>query len=149
MPIPEVMQGVQLVGHGGPEKLVWNPAIPVPVPGPGEALVRVLAAGVNNTDINTRLGWYAREVTGATDSVGGEAGIEAGGWAGALRFPLIQGGDLCGEVVALAPGTPGPAPGRRSRSRGSGRSPLGARIGAAYPAIPEKKTGSLACRACN
>ena len=113
MPIPEVMQGVQLVGHGGSEKLVWNPAIPVPVPGPGEALVRVLAAGVNNTDINTRLGWYAREVTGATDSVGGEAGIEAGGWAGALRFPLIQGGDLCGEVVALGPGTPGPAPGTR------------------------------------
>jgi len=113
MTIPDLMRGVQLVGHGGPEKLVWNPAIPVPVPGPGEALVRVLAAGVNNTDINTRLGWYAREVTGATDAVGSGAGIEAGGWAGALRFPLIQGGDLCGEVVALGPDTAGPAPGSR------------------------------------
>jgi NADPH:quinone reductase-like Zn-dependent oxidoreductase len=55
------MKGVQLTGHGGPEKLVWNDAIPTPEPGPGEALVRVLAAGVNNTDINTRIGWYAKD----------------------------------------------------------------------------------------
>lgn len=94
------MCGVQLIGHGGPEKLVWNDAIPVPVPGPGEALVKVLAAGVNNTDINSRVGWYSKEVRDATDSSGaGE--IEAGGWGGALPFPLIQGGDLCGRVVAV------------------------------------------------
>lgn len=102
MTLPSVMSGVYLTRHGGPEALEWREDIPVPQPGPGEALVRVLAAGVNNTDINTREGWYAADVTGAT----GEAqdNVEAGGWSGALNFPLIQGGDLCGEVVALGEG---------------------------------------------
>ena len=55
--------------------------------------------GVNNTDINTRTGWYSKTVTGATDGDSGDD-VESGGYAGALNFPLIQGGDLCGEVVA-------------------------------------------------
>lgn len=113
MSLPETMAGVQLTRHGGPEALVWNPAIPVRAPEAGEALVRVLAAGVNNTDINTRLGWYAKEVTGATDALGGDAGIEAGGFAGALRFPLVQGADLCGEVVAVGAAAGSIAPGMR------------------------------------
>ncbi|MEZ5733677.1 MAG: zinc-binding dehydrogenase [Paracoccaceae bacterium] len=84
------MSGVQLTGHGGPERLVWSDEIPVPRPGAGEVLVKVLAAGVNPTDINTRVGWYARNDD-----------AEGGGWGGALAFPRIQGADLCGEVVAL------------------------------------------------
>jgi len=111
--LPERMSGILLTGHGGPEKLVWSDAIPVPRPGPGEALVRVRAAGVNNTDINTRIGWYAKEVAGGTDTVDAAAGIEAGGWSGVLDFPLIQGGDLCGEVVALGEGAVGPGIGAR------------------------------------
>jgi alcohol dehydrogenase len=83
---PATMSGVYLTRHGGP----------------GEVLVRVLAAGVNNTDINTRVGWYAAEVTGATEET--EAEVAAGGWGGALDFPRIQGGDLCGEVVETGPG---------------------------------------------
>ena len=104
MSIFETMMGVQLVGHGGPEMLVWNQAIPMPVPGPGEALMRVLAAGVNNTDINTRIGWYSKQVSGPTEAVKAGENVENGGWAGALQFPLIQGGDMCGEVVALGEG---------------------------------------------
>jgi len=100
------MYGVQLVGHGGPEKLIWNEQIPVPVPAAGEVLVRVLAAGVNNTDINTRIGWYAKEVSAATNDVG-DAEIKSGGWGAALRFPRIQGGDLCGEVVSVGEGVSG------------------------------------------
>lgn len=113
MNIPETMKGVQLIGHGGPEKLVWNDAIPTPQPGPGEALVRVLAAGVNNTDINTRIGWYSREVTDSTEDVDPDADVEEGGWAGTLPFPLIQGSDLCGEVAALGEGVTNVAPGMR------------------------------------
>ncbi len=110
--LPERMAGVQLTRHGGPEALVWNDAIPVPAPGPGEALVRVLAAGVNNTDINTRTGWYAREVRGATGTATAPEAA-AGGWSGGLRFPRIQGADLCGRVVALGPGAEGPPVGAR------------------------------------
>lgn len=111
MILPAIMSGVTLTRHGGPEALAWREDIPVPRPGPGEVLVRVLAAGVNNTDINTRIGWYAAEVTGATGETG--AGVAAGGWAGALKFPLIQGGDLCGEVVALGVGVETPPLGAR------------------------------------
>ncbi|SDC71141.1 alcohol dehydrogenase family protein [Ruegeria marina] len=110
MILPATMSGVYLTRHGGPEALEWCDDIPVPAPGPGQVLVRVLAAGVNNTDINTRIGWYSSDVTGATDS--GETG-EAGGWAGALHFPRIQGGDLCGRIVALGAGVTGWTTGQR------------------------------------
>jgi NADPH:quinone reductase-like Zn-dependent oxidoreductase len=109
--MPQTMRGVLLTRHGGPEALQWREDIPVPRPGPGEVLVRVRAAGVNNTDINTREGWYAAEVTGATGETGD--GVERGGWAGALAFPRIQGGDLCGEVVAKGAGVEAPALGAR------------------------------------
>lgn len=102
MTIPTVMSGVYLTQHGGPEALEWRDDIPVPQPGPGQVLVRVLAAGVNNTDINTRVGWYSSDVTGATDSV--DQDVDAGGWGGALQFPRIQGGDLCGIVEAVGAG---------------------------------------------
>ena len=93
MNVPGLMSGVHLTGHGGPEMLVWRDDIPVPRPGAGEVLVQVLAAGVNMTDVNTRLGWYGRE---------GRAG-----WAGEMAFPRIQGSDLCGRVVALGAGVQG------------------------------------------
>ena len=50
------MKGVQLTGHGGLDKLVFRDDIPVPAPGPGDVLIKVGAAGVNNTDLYTRLG---------------------------------------------------------------------------------------------
>ncbi len=97
--LPATMRAVQLVGHGGPDRLVWRTDLAVPRPGPGAVLVEVLAAGVNATDINTRVGWYG------TDG--------AAGWSGAIAFPRIQGSDLCGRVVALGEGVAGIAPGAR------------------------------------
>lgn len=52
--LPKKMTGVYLTGHGGLDKLEIRNDIPVPEPGPGDVLIRVGAAGVNNTDINTR-----------------------------------------------------------------------------------------------
>jgi NADPH:quinone reductase-like Zn-dependent oxidoreductase len=49
-----------------------------PSPGPGEVLLSVLGAGVNNTDINTRLGWYAVSVRDGTDATGIDA--DRRGW---------------------------------------------------------------------
>ncbi len=98
------MSGVYLTRHGGPDALEWRDDIVVPTPRFGQVLVRVLAAGVNNTDINTRIGWYSSDVAGATEDVGENADIEAGGWGGAIKFPRIQGGDICGTVVAVGDG---------------------------------------------
>lgn len=113
MALPTTMKGVQLTGHGGPEKLLWNDTIPVPRPGPGEVLVKVLAAGVNNTDINTRIGWYSKDICDSTGDVDADADVDEGGWAGALEFPLIQGSDVCGEVVSLGDGVTNVARGMR------------------------------------
>ncbi|WP_428686805.1 alcohol dehydrogenase family protein [Roseibium sp.] len=106
MAIPNRMNGVVLTGHGGLETLVWREDLPVPQPGRDEVLIRVLAAAVNNTDVNTRTGWYSRSVRGDTAS-GATEGYEpadgaVGGWAGKpLDFPRIQGADCCGEIVAV------------------------------------------------
>ena len=98
------MKAVVTTGNGDYGRLVYRD-VPIPVPGPGEALVRVLAAGVNNTEINTRLGWYSSSVASGTAETAaashGEVADRAdGGWNAATPFPFIQGTDCCGEVVA-------------------------------------------------
>lgn len=65
-PTPDNMRAVLLTGYGGFDKLDYRDDIPVPIPGPDEVLIRVGAAGINNTDINTRIGWYSKEVTADT-----------------------------------------------------------------------------------
>lgn len=106
MALPSTMRGVVLTGHGGLEKLVWREDLPVPVPSAGEVLIRVGASAVNNTDVNTRTGWYSKAVRGDTASGAREGyGMPApadGSWSGApLSFPRIQGADCCGEIVAV------------------------------------------------
>lgn len=96
------MMAVVTVGNGGFEALEYK-SVPRPEPGPGEVLLKVLAAGVNNTEINTRLGWYAADVTGATEDTGGKARAD-GGWNKATPFPLIQGTDCCGRIEATGDG---------------------------------------------
>ncbi len=90
--IPSTMKGVQMTGHGGYEALAYREDIQVPTPREHEVLIRVGAAGVNNTDINTRIGWYSK----------GDADSDDASWAGkALEFPRIQGADVCGVIVAV------------------------------------------------
>ena len=103
------MNAVLLMGHGGFEQLEFREDVPVPVPRAAEVLIQVGAAGVNNTDINTRTGWYSRTVTEGTTAEAGALGIGAGaagahdsGWSGTLpTFPRIQGADACGRIIAV------------------------------------------------
>ena len=110
------MKAVVTTGNGGFEMLDYRD-VPRPEPRAGEVLLRVLAAGVNNTEINTRLGWYSASVTSGTDDFAGsnrDAGnIADGGWNETTPFPLIQGTDCCGEVVELAPDVDSLQPGQR------------------------------------
>lgn len=102
--IPKTMRGVVLTSHGGPEKLEYREDLQVPTPGPDEVLIQVLAAGINNTDINTRIGWYSKGVktdtaSAQTSNTSNEADAT---WSGTpMRFPRIQGADCCGRVVAV------------------------------------------------
>ncbi len=91
-PIPETMTAMVLTGHGSQDQLALRHDVPVPRPGPDQLLIRVRACGLNNTDINTRVGWYAQDDD------------DGGGWGGQIEFPRIQGADACGEVVAAGPG---------------------------------------------
>jgi NADPH:quinone reductase-like Zn-dependent oxidoreductase len=93
-----------LTGHGGFDRLDLRDDVPVPLPGPDEVLIRIGAAGVNNTDINTRIGWYSKAVAEATDvgATSGISGAQDDGWSGAaFQFPRIQGADTCGRIVAV------------------------------------------------
>lgn len=103
--LPAVMRAALLTGHGGPEVIEVRDDVDVPIAGPGEVLVSVSACGVNNTDINTRIGWYSPEVRSATNDPSTPV-VEAGGWGGELGFPRIQGADICGQVVAVGPEVP-------------------------------------------
>ncbi|WP_411277612.1 alcohol dehydrogenase family protein [Gaiella sp.] len=104
--LPEVMRGVVLTGHGGTDRLVYREDLALPLVNDDEVLIEVAAAGVNNTDINTRVGWYSKETATGTDaanvSAEGDSVPPDGAWSGApLAFPLIQGADCCGRIVRV------------------------------------------------
>ena len=107
--LPDKMHAVLLTGHGGMEKLDYRTDVLIPQPKPGELLIQIAAAGINNTDINTRIGWYSKAVNTGTEA-GGANGFESvndddASWSGTpLVFPRIQGADICGHVVAVGDG---------------------------------------------
>ncbi|CAJ1434199.1 unnamed protein product, partial [Effrenium voratum] len=89
-------------------------------------LVQVLAAGVNNTEINTRLGWYSKAVKVATSEAGAnEEAKDDGGWSGKTPFPLIQGTDCCGRVVSAGDENAEGVLGKRVLIRSCQRGPQG------------------------
>jgi putative PIG3 family NAD(P)H quinone oxidoreductase len=90
MSVPRDMTAIEIAQPGGPEQL--KVAVrPVPQPGEGEVLVRVVAAGVNRPDIMQRQGRYPPP-PGASD---------------------LPGLEISGEVVALGPNAPGVSIGER------------------------------------
>ena len=107
--IPETMSAVLLTGHGGLDKLKYSDDVPVRLPKSGEVLIQIGAAGVNNTDINTRIGWYSKAIVSDTN-IGGAEGFqkvdeEDATWTGeAMSLPRIQGADICGEIIATGNG---------------------------------------------
>jgi NADPH:quinone reductase-like Zn-dependent oxidoreductase len=123
------MSAALLVGHGGLDKLEYRTDVPVPQPDRGEVLIQVAAAGVNNTDVNTRIGWYSKAVSSGTGD-GGSAGFDAldsldATWSGAaLQFPRIQGADVCGRIVQVGADVPDERRGERVLVRNMLRTPV-------------------------
>ncbi|MEM8655010.1 MAG: alcohol dehydrogenase family protein [Pseudomonadota bacterium] len=100
---PATMKAMVTKGHGDLDQMVFHTDWPRPEPAADEVLIKVGACGLNNTDVNTRSGWYSKTVTDAT--TGGafeEVGTDDPTWGGApISFPRIQGADVCGEIVAV------------------------------------------------
>ena len=100
------MKAMVTMGHGGLDQLVFHRDWPKPEPAAGDVLIKVKACGLNNTDINTRSGWYSKTVTDATtDDVDPDQLGNDPSWGGkAIEFPRIQGADACGIIEAVGPG---------------------------------------------
>ncbi len=100
------MRAIEMRGFGGPEVLQLCER-DMPVPGPGEVLIRVKAAGVNRPDVLQRMGLYPVPL-GASDLPGLEVAgeIVAGDLTGSeLRIgdavcALVQGGGYAEYCVA-------------------------------------------------
>ena len=73
-------KAIRIHAHGGPEVLQWE-EVPTPEPGPGEALVRHAAIGVNYIDVYFRTGLYK-----------------------APSLPITIGMEAAGTVAAVGPG---------------------------------------------
>ena len=100
--IPKKMSAVLTTGHGGYEMLEFRKDIKVPSPDSDQVLIKVLGAGINNTDINTRTAWYSKSVKGETNASNSQGEDGDGSWSGEpLEFPIIQGADCYGEIVAV------------------------------------------------
>jgi len=89
---------IRIHANGGPEAMQWE-AVPTPEPGPGEALIRHGAVGLNYIDVYFRTGLYK-----------------------APSMPLVIGQEGAGTVLAVGPGVTAVAPGDRVAYAG----PLGA-----------------------
>jgi NADPH2:quinone reductase len=94
-----LMQAIEISQFGAPEVLRLAER-PMPVAGPGEALIRVAASGVNRPDVLQRTGAYPPP-PGASDLPGLEvAGVIESGDAAALAQAGLKVGDRVCALVA-------------------------------------------------
>lgn len=104
------MRAVVLTGHGGVDKLEVRAEHPVPNVGEAEVLVKVGACGLNNTDINTRTGWYSRDMeVPLSEELGltGNSELSVASWDQvAVSFPKVQGAAVVGHVAEVGAGVP-------------------------------------------
>jgi NADPH2:quinone reductase len=109
MSIPATMRALQQTSLNGPQDLRLITDAPVPVPGPGEVLVRVTAAGVNFGDIAQSHGTFP----------------------GGPQPPYLAGFEVAGEVVATGEEVTGLEAGARVVGAG-----IGCGAFAEYTALP-------------
>ena len=109
--LPDTMTAIAIDGKGGPEVLVAR-QMPVPLPGPGQLLIKVHAAGINRPDVLQRQGLYPAP-KGHSEIPGLEvAGEIAAAGAGTNRFKigdkvmaLVNGGGYAQYCIADEPAT--------------------------------------------
>lgn len=89
------MTAIAVEGGRGPAEAMKAVQIPRPVPGPGQILIRVEAAGINRPDLMQRMGAYPPP-PGAPDTMGlevaGEVVSGAGRWKAGDKVTALLGG---------------------------------------------------------
>jgi NADPH2:quinone reductase len=98
MSIPATMRALQQTSLNGPQDMRLITDAPVPVPGLGELLIRVTAAGVNFADISRAHGLFL----------------------GGPRPPYLAGFEAAGEIVATGEAVTGPQLGAQVIAVGDG-----------------------------
>lgn len=78
------MRQAQIPHFGGPDDITIVDDAPIPSPGPGEVVVKVIGAGANPIDYKIRDG-SSRQCERITDA----------------DFPLVLGRECCGEITAV------------------------------------------------
>jgi NADPH2:quinone reductase len=107
MSLPATMTAVAAAGKGGPPEVLQPVTLPVPIPGPGQVLIKVAAAGINRPDVMQRQGNYPAP-KGHSEIPGLEvAGTIVAIGAGAARFregervmAIVNGGGYAEYCVA-------------------------------------------------
>lgn len=92
------MKAIVAATPGGPEVLTLAD-VPAPVPGPGEVLIDVVAAGINRADVQQRRGYYPPPA-GASNILGLEVSGRIAGFGPYVTRPFSVGD----KVVALLTG---------------------------------------------
>ena len=100
----ETMTAIAVEGGKGPAEAMKPVTLPRPVPGPGQLLVKVEAAGINRPDIIQRLGFYPPP-PGSPDTMGLEISggvVEgAGRWKAGDKVTALLGGGGYAEYAVV------------------------------------------------
>lgn len=102
----QTMTAIEIEGGSGAAEALRPTTVDRPIPGPGEILIRVRAAGVNRPDLLQRLGFYPPPPGAPTTlglEVAGEVEVAAGRWkVGDKVCALLGGGGYAEYAVADA-----------------------------------------------
>jgi len=100
----ETMTAIAIEGGKGPASALYPERLPLPLPKPGEVLIKVRAAGVNRPDIIQRLGAYPPPPGAPTTmglEVAGEVAVPAGRWKAGDRVCALLGGGGYAEYAVV------------------------------------------------